>query len=378
VIATEPDSAATGIPIGADVAITFSESMDRASVLDWILISPPRDFSSRSWKGDTFRLSGGEDFEPNVTITVVVGVGCRSERERVPMNAPHLFVFSTGDSIDSGRIDGRLIAHGAPAHGVMVWALDMEEAAARTDTLLPDYLTQVAADSTFTFLGLKPGRRYLILAHGDANRDREFDRELDFVAVDPTPVWLDASSPIVRGVAIDFRNPRSPGVIAGKVQDPAHAALDSARAKSAAPADTARVPAPPDSTRLRIEVRAELVSLVTDSLSTRWAPTPLIEDVVAPADTTAADTLAAASAAADSVGRYELKNLQAGFYRVSAFLDRNRNRRYDAGEPAAIPVDSVRVKAGERTGDIDLVLPASAEPESESPVPPAPDRPRGP
>jgi uncharacterized protein (DUF2141 family) len=374
------------VPLGADVAITFSESMDRATVLDWILISPPRDFGARSWKGDTFRLSGGEDFEPNVTITLVVGVGCRSERERVPMDAPHLFVFSTGDSIDAGRIDGRLLAHGAPAHGVMVWALDTEEAVARTDTLLPDYVTQVGADSTFTFLGLKPGRRYLVLAHGDANRDREFDRELDYVAVNPTPVWLDPGSPSIRGIEVDFRNPRAPGLIAGKVTDPARPRADSAAADSARGPGVARAPgdstisALADSAR-RVEVRGELVALIEDSLSARWAPTPLIEDVLAaPADTAAADTLAAASTAADSLGRFELKNLRAGFYRVSAFLDHNRNRRYDAGEPAASSIDSVRVIAGERTTDIDLVLESSAGPESAPPGPdrPPPDRPRGP
>ena len=373
VIATEPDSASTRVPVGADVAITFSEPMDRASVMDWILISPPRDFGERSWDGDTFRLSGGDDFEPNATFTVVVGVGCRGERERVPMDAPHLFVFSTGDSIDAGSISGRLLAHGAPAHGVMVWALDVEQAVARTDTLIPDYVTQVGADSTFTFLGLKPGRSYLVLAHGDQNRDREFDRELDFLAVDPVPIWLDPAKPSATGVQIDFRNTRSPGAIAGAVRDSAAAA----REAEAVMPDSAVAPGSAvgsrDTTR-SIEVRAELIAVVQDSLSARWIIAPETEIAAVPG----ADS-AVARATADSLGHYELRNLKAGFYRVSAFLDRNRNRSYDAPEPAASPVDSVLVTPGERTNDIDLILPRSAKED----LPPgngesAPDRPRGP
>jgi len=177
------------------------------------------------------------------------------------MDAPHLFVFSTGDSIDAGSISGRLLAHGAPAHGVMVWALDVEQAVARTDTLIPDYVTQVGADSTFTFLGLKPGRSYLVLAHGDQNRDREFDRELDFLAVDPVPIWLDPAKPSATGVQIDFRNTRSPGAIAGAVRDSAAAA----REAEAVMPDSAVAPGSAvgsrDTTR-SIEVRAELIAVV--------------------------------------------------------------------------------------------------------------------
>ncbi|HWN83004.1 MAG TPA: Ig-like domain-containing protein, partial [Candidatus Udaeobacter sp.] len=364
--------AATRAPVGTDVAITFSEPMDRASVLDWILISPPRDFGERSWKGNTFRLSGGDDFAPNTTFTVVVGVGCRGDRERVPMDSPHLFVFSTGDSLDAGAITGRLLAHGAPAHGVMVWALDRELAAARSDTLVPDYVTQVGADSTFTFLGLKPGRSYLVLAHGDLNRDREFDRDLDFLALDPTPIWLDPAHPSASGVQIDFRNSRARGAIAGAVRDSAAAAAFAAgdTSETMVMPDSALAPGAVRDTTRAIEVRAELIGVVQDSLSARWMVDP-------DAELAAITDSLAVRATADSLGKYELRNLKAGFYRVSAFLDRNRNRSYDALEPAAGPVDSVLVISGERTSGIDLILPRSAA-ESSPEGSRAPDRPRGP
>jgi uncharacterized protein (DUF2141 family) len=368
VIATEPDSAATHVPLDADVAITFSEPMDRASVLDWILISPPRDFGERGWNGNTFRLSGGEDFVPDVTTTVVVGIGCVDERNRNPMRAPHLFVFSTGDSIDSGRIAGRLLAGDMPAHGAIVWALDSEAAAARTDTLLPDYITQAGDDSTFVFIGLKTGRRYRVLAHGDVNRDREFDRGVDFIAAYPEVLVLEPKAPSVTGVTFDFQDPRRPGIIAGAVRDTlASGHSDTARTIAPAPADTA-AHAPSDTAAVAaadtargpyLVVQAWLVALEEDSLTARWSVTPeaIAAEEGVPADSAAADTTGArASAQADSTGHYELTNLRAGRYRVEAFLDQNGDQRYDAGEPAAVPVDSVRVRAGKRTEGIDLLV----------------------
>ncbi len=370
VIATEPDSAATQVPLGADVAITFSEPMDRESVLDWILISPPRDFGERSWDGTTFRLSGGEDFVPEVTTTVIVGIGCVDERERNPMRAPHLFVFSTGDSLDSGRIAGRLLAGDMPAHGAIVWALDSEAAAARTDTLIPDYITQAGDDSTFVFIGLKTGRRYRVMAHGDVNRDREFDRGVDFIAAYPEVLELKPSAAAVTDVTIEFQDPRRPGIIAGAVRDTLQSARpDTAKAGDIAPApadtaahvpsDTAVTAAPDTAQGPRFVVQAWLLLVEEDSLTARWSVTLEALDATAAlaADSAAADTTGAAtSAEADSTGHYELRNLRAGRYRVEAFLDQNGDQRYDAAEPAAAPVDSIRVRAGKRTEGIDLVV----------------------
>lgn len=352
VIATEPDSGATRVPLDADVAITFSEPMNQASVLDWVLFSPPRDFGRRGWRGNTFTLGGGEDVAPDVTTTVVVGTGCRDERGGNPMASPYLFVFSTGDSLDRGRIEGRLLAKGQSAHGTAVWAMDVELARARPDTVLPDYITQAGTDSTFAFIGLKPGRRYSVMAHFDANRDHEFDRDTEFFATFPDTVWLDPAHPVASGVAIDFRDPRAPGSIAGTVTDltagiaPPDTALAAVPRDTtvAAPPDTAPVPADADSARVRpLWVEAWLVA--------RALPPREGEEAAATPDTTAA-----AQTQPDSLGAYELRNLDPGLYRVQAFLDQDGDRRYDAAEPVSDPADSVRVIPLEKTGDVNLVM----------------------
>jgi uncharacterized protein (DUF2141 family) len=368
VLATEPDSGATRVAPDADVAITFSEPMNRGAVLDWVLLSPPRDFGERRWDGTTLRLSGGEDFLPDLTTTVIVGTGAKDEREGNAMLAPYVFIFSTGDSVDQGRIEGRLGGKGQRPYGTMVWALDVERAAARPDTMLPDYVTQAAQDSTFTLIGLKAGRRYLVMAHFDANRDREFDRETEFLSIYGDTLWLDPARPVATGVVIDFRDPRAPGTIAGAVVDstgertalslpPAAGALAAgADTTLAAGADTtlaaadSRLAAPADSLRAAAPDTARAPSFVAEAWL-RGLALPPLDPRNAPAD-----TAALATAVADSLGRYALKNLPPGWYRVTAYLDRDGNRRYDPTEPAASPVDSVRVDPLEETAGIDLIV----------------------
>ncbi len=355
VVATEPDSGATRVPLDADVAITFSEAMNQSSVIDWILLSPPRDFSGRDWKGNMLRLSGGEDFPPDVTTTVIIGIGARDARENIPMTSPYLFVFSTGDSLDRGRIEGRLVAKNQRAQGTMVWAMDVERAAARPDTMLPDYVTQAGQDSSFVFIGLATDRRYRVMAHFDANNDREFDRDSEFLAAYPDTIWIDPAAPTVADAVIDFRNPRAPGSIAGSVIDSTGLAP---RAAAAAPAetlavavsdtmampalaDTTAMPAPADTTWQAFLVEAWLVALAVPPPSPAEAPV---------------DTVALATARSDSLGRYVLRNLPPGLYRVEAYLDRNEDQRYDADEPAAVPADSVRVDPLEETKNVDLIV----------------------
>ncbi len=345
VLATQPDSGATRVPVDADVAITFSEPMNRASVLDWVLLSPPRDFGKRGWKGNTFHLGGGSDFAPDVTTTVVVGIGCRDDREGNTLAAPYLFVFSTGDSLDQGRIEGRLLAKGQTAHGTMVWAVDIQHAASHPDTLLPDYITQAATDSSFVFIGLKAGRRYRVMAHFDPNHDREFDRDTDFLAAYPDTLWLDPTRPLVSGVAIDYRDPRAPGSIAGTV-------IDSTGAGGlAAPPDTTRS-VHPDTTRSAGQdtTRTARRPLWVEAWLRARAVPPREGEVELP------DTTAAGQTQPDSLGAFEIRNLIPGLYRVQAFLDRDGDRRYDAGEPTSESADSVRVTPLEKTGGLRLVV----------------------
>ncbi|MGD8396569.1 MAG: Ig-like domain-containing protein [Candidatus Eiseniibacteriota bacterium] len=388
VVATVPDSGAVRVALDAPLEIEFSESMTRTSVVDWVLLSPPRDFGERSWSGNRFRLSGGEDLRPHTTYTVVVGTGCRDARERNPMTAPYTFVFATGDSIDQGRIEGRLLAKGQPAHGTMVWAIDVDLAATRPDTVLPDYIAQAAADSTYVLLGLRPGRHYRVAAHYDANRDREFDAATEFLADYPDTLWLDPGSPHLDGIDIDYRDPEAPGTIAGTVIDSTRAALRRAAARiAAAAADSARAAAAAgDSAGAGIAAADRLAGAVAaDSLATALSSAdsaaagtaaavapdsllaaivrawPLVMAMTATPDgdsvqAVVTDTTRLATTVADTLGAFALRQLDPGYWRVEAFLDRDDDRRYDAGEPRAGPVDSVRVIPLETTDEVLLIL----------------------
>jgi hypothetical protein len=264
----------------------------------------------------------------------------------------------------------------------MVWALDLELAATRPDTMLPDYIAQAAADSSYVLLGLRPGRRYLVAAHADGNRDREFDRDSEFLAFYPETLTVAAGQPIVRGIDIDYRDPRAPGSIAGAVIDSTRAALAAADTiPSALAAADSTLPTGADTLRVG---EALPVSAPTGAAGTA-SPPPAARgkdaDIIAPQAVLAAvaradstrrflvqawswavvdsvwgiDSTATTMTQADTLGQYELRQLDPGLWRLVAWLDRNGNQSYDAGEPVSEPADSVRVVPLERT-DVDLIV----------------------
>jgi hypothetical protein len=71
----------------------------------------------------------------------------------------------------------------------------------------------------------------------------------------------------------------------------------------------------------------------------------------------APDSTSAQVAHTDSAGVYRLRRLPPGYWHLRAFLDQNDNQRYDPGEPAAPPMDSVRVVPVEDSEEIDFIVP---------------------
>jgi hypothetical protein len=218
-------------------------------------------------------------------------------------------------------------------------------------------VTQAGQDSSFVFIGLAAGRRYQVMAHFDANNDREFDRDTDFLAAAPDTVWLDPARPIATGIVIDFRDPRAPGSIAGAVFDSTGERTALSRGVRGLAADS--LAAVPDT----LAAAADTTMTAAADTTLAAGPSFLVEAwlrglALPPVDPRNAppDTAALATAVPDSLGRFALKNLPPGWYRVEAYLDRDGNRRYDAGEPAASPEDSVRVDPLEETKGIDLIV----------------------
>ncbi len=175
---------------GRTVALTFSERIDPASAARAVRVTPES-------APPTVRVSAATvtvelpPLREATTYVVTVGTDLADTRG-VRLAAPITVAFSTGDALDSGRIDGlvRDPDTGRPAGGLAVWAYLTPDSLA-ADSLpdprrrAPDYRTETAADGRFRLDYLRDAAAFVVAVE-DANRNGRADDGEAF-AVPPVP-----------------------------------------------------------------------------------------------------------------------------------------------------------------------------------------------
>src|SRR5439155_1172810 len=109
VIAAAPPDSAVRLPVDSPVEITFSETMDRTTVRDGFRIYPPVGRQTFDWSGRRVRVVWDRPLSERTTYIVLLSGTIRDARS-VPMRNAVTLHFSTGDSLDRGRISGVLRA----------------------------------------------------------------------------------------------------------------------------------------------------------------------------------------------------------------------------------------------------------------------------
>lgn len=199
IIRTVPDSGAVHVTAPV-VELEFSKYVDRRTVEESIFISPhvgPLEFD---WSGREVRISFRDSLRAATTYVVTVGTDVVDVRGRNRMAATFGLAFSTGDSIDQGRIRGRIIDD--KPEGVMVFAYRLEGRMA--DTLdpshtRPDFLVQSGTGGLFSFTNLAFGT-YRLVAVRDEYKNMLYDRGTDQYGVTTGDVLLTARHPEANGV----------------------------------------------------------------------------------------------------------------------------------------------------------------------------------
>jgi hypothetical protein len=170
-----PDSNATNVRGGA-ISFQFdevvSERPQNARELgDLFVVSPSRGPSGISWRRTRVEVRPRGGLRPNTTYTVRLLPGMVDLDNNVDSTGTSV-VFSTGPSLATGRIAGRVFDWVAarPAAKALVQAI-----------MLPDslqYATEADSSGAFTIMHLPPGQ-FLVRAFVDANRNNGLDsREL--------------------------------------------------------------------------------------------------------------------------------------------------------------------------------------------------------
>lgn len=200
---TPPEIVRTAPPANAvnvkttSITLEFSEYVERRTLEESVFISPYVGELEFDWSGVEVTIRFTETLSENRTYVVNIGTDVVDRRARNRMASGFTLAFSTGDSIDTGIISGRV--YDAKAEGVMIFAYLLDGLDA--DTLdpgqtRPDFIMQTGKGGTFTLSNLPDGT-FRLFAIRDEYRDFLYRKQVDAYGVLPGDVILHPDNRIV-------------------------------------------------------------------------------------------------------------------------------------------------------------------------------------
>lgn len=220
VLLTVPADSSVRIPATGEIEILFSEPMDRVSVRDGLNIYPPPGAPSYHWSGRRFRVSWEGRLQPNTTYQAFLSAGAK-DTHGVPLGQPLTIRFSTGDSLDPGRIAGALRAKTLPTKGVPIRAypesIGLHPDFANVD---PSYATESDTAAAYEFVGLPLAVGFTVHAVYDLDRNGSFNTETDVAATYPDVIRLTPERVVADSINLVAVNPRAPAAVTGKIVSP--------------------------------------------------------------------------------------------------------------------------------------------------------------
>jgi len=388
VLATRPDSGAVRVPPTDTLTLLFSEPVDRKSVEEAFFLSPPVVVRDRRWERQTWILLLETPLRPGITYAGLLGTTAK-DRHGIALAAPWSFAFSTGDSLDDGVVEGKVVGQRFPGKGAFLFAWGWD--AAPPDTTAeegvpadPIRLGQADAQGAFRLDFLPRERPLRICALYDRDGDRRFDPGADRWACAEDPVIVADTARVAGGLELFLADADEPGTVAGTLVDSlclrrnparaladARAERDSLRAWLSGEGDgegaersegEAAVP-PPLSTEDSLRVGRELNrldALETEALAdSAWCARPVVAQLVA-GDTTVVREARGAT--------FSWADVPPAIYELRAFRDVNANGRPDEGEPLTQFPHRVEVRPLRVLKDLELLLPEEGGPADRGPA----------
>jgi len=170
------------------ITLEFDKFMNRNSVTENIIIAPTTKFSHK-WNAKKITISFAENLKENTTYSIQIG-GAFSDFYGNIAKEPFFIYFSTGNIIDTGKIEGRIITEKPEGFYIFCYILDdfsdeiddfsnenlndcsVSNSEINIDflTQIPDYKVQIGTNGNFTVPALKDGN-YRVIAVKDVDRD---------------------------------------------------------------------------------------------------------------------------------------------------------------------------------------------------------------
>jgi len=219
VISTTPAADSAGVSKNTGITIEFSEGIDGESFKKRLSIYPQVEIKKIKSKGNKLIIDFDGDL-PETTICVLLKPGFK-DLHGVENKKQYLWYFSTRDSLDPGRISGRVLFKGIPDSTAIVKLFRI-----KADTVLnfvketEDRIEFTERDGSFNFKALPvDSARYILLAFKDKNGNLRLDKDKEFYAVYPDTVILTTANNQFFGVELNIIDPNEPGEIEGIVDN---------------------------------------------------------------------------------------------------------------------------------------------------------------
>ncbi|MBL7994258.1 Ig-like domain-containing protein [bacterium] len=183
VIWTIPTNDSVRVSRKVDIFVAFSEKMNHETIENAVYLSPhPAGEIKLSWKKNVMKIELEDSLESNKTFVVTLGTDGKDIHANALQQA-YSFAFSTGDSIDRGSINGRVIAENTK--GISIWSYRLG-GQANEDSLVyirrADYITQVGAGGKYKLSYLSPGK-YRVYAIADLDADYLYTPSSDYIGL---------------------------------------------------------------------------------------------------------------------------------------------------------------------------------------------------
>ena len=165
---------------GNKITFTFNEYVEIQDVQNNVLVSPlTKNNPQIDYKLTTVTVKFKDSLKPNTTYSINFGNAIKDLNEGNPFSN-FTYIFSTGNSIDSLSLQGKIIMAetGKPDStvGVMLYRNTTDSAVKK---LRPDYIARVKGDGSFMFSNLPAGNFNLYaLKDGDGSKTYNSKKEI--------------------------------------------------------------------------------------------------------------------------------------------------------------------------------------------------------
>ncbi len=182
---------------GNKITLTFDEYIDVKEVQTNVLISPlTKTNPSINFKLKTVTIKIKDTLQPNTTYSINFGNAIQDVNENNPLR-DFTYVFSTGKTIDSMTLSGKVIlAENGATDSTIAVMLYRNANDSSVQKRRPDYIARLKGDGSFLFKNL-PKDNFNIYALKDGDGGKTYNAKTELFAFADKPITIsDVNEPV--------------------------------------------------------------------------------------------------------------------------------------------------------------------------------------